>query len=144
MIRLLPILLFAAFFWSVLFGDRQFGYRDGAHFYYPLYRYVQEELAAGRLPLWNPYENLGQPLAANPTTALFYPGKLIFLLPIDFTTAYHWFTATHVLLAAFLAYRLVRAWRCSKEAAVLAGICYAFGGNVLFQHSNVPFLIGAA
>ena len=142
--RFLPILLFLAFFWSVLFGDQQFGYRDGAHFYYPLYRYVQEELAAGRLPLWNPYENLGQPLAANPTTALFYPGKLVFLLPIDFTTAYHWFVSGHVLLAALLAYRLARAWRCSEEAAVLAGICYAFGGNVLFQHTNVPFLIGAA
>ncbi len=144
MARVLPVLLFFAFFWTVLFGDRQFGYRDGAHFYYPLYRYVQEELTAGRLPLWNPYENLGQPLAANPTTALFYPGKLIFFLPFDFTTLYGWFVSGHVLLAAFLAYRLARAWRCSESAAVLAGICYAFGGNVLFQHANVPFLIGAA
>ncbi len=144
MIRIVPLLLFVAFFGSALFGNRQFGYRDGAHFYYPLYEYVQSELAAGRLPLWNPYENLGQPLAANPTTAVFYPGKLIFFLPFDYTTLYGWFVSGHVLLAAFFAYRLAKAWRCSTEAAILAGICYAFGGNVFFQHSNAPFLIGAA
>ncbi len=61
-----------------LFGGPP-GFRDGAHFYGPLFEYLRSELVAGRLPLWNPYENLGQPLAANPTTMLFYPGLWIAL-----------------------------------------------------------------
>ena len=139
----------AAFFGPVLFGTEQFAFRDGAHFYYPLYQYVQAELAlpvlsAGRLPLWMPYENLGQPLAANPTTGLFYPGKLLFFLPGDFTTLYHWFIVLHVFGAAATMYRLVRFYGKSEAASTFAAITYAFGGPVIFQHLNVIFLIGAA
>ncbi|MCL2305162.1 MAG: hypothetical protein FWC43_07445 [Planctomycetaceae bacterium] len=145
---LVPYLTFLictfAFFRDVLFGTAQFAHRDGAHFYYPLYRYIQEELAAGRLPLWMPYEDLGQPLVGNPVAGLFYPGKLLFFLPLDFTTLYHWFIVLHVFCAAVTMYRLVRFYGKSEAAATFAAITYAFGGSVLFQHSNVIFLIGAA
>ncbi|MCL2305974.1 MAG: hypothetical protein FWC43_11585, partial [Planctomycetaceae bacterium] len=145
----MPFLIFTtllciAFFWPVLFGQEQFAFRDTADFYYPLFEYVQSELQAGRLPLWMPYENIGQPLAANPVCSVFYPVKLIFFLPIDFVLAYHLFVIVHVWLAALTAYRLARHWKRSETAAVFAGLCYAFGGIVLFQHNNVPFLIGSA
>ncbi|MDR1965008.1 MAG: YfhO family protein [Planctomycetaceae bacterium] len=125
------------------------GFRDGAHFYAPLFQYLHDELAAGRLPLWNPYENLGQPLAANPTTAFFYPGTLIALgISLVFRIAPHavyaGYVGGHLLLALFLCYRLSRSWNCSREAATLAALCYALSGNILFQWNNVPFLVGAA
>ena len=99
-----------------------FAYRDAGHFYYPLFQYVQEEWAAGRVPLWNPYENLGQPLAADATSSVFYPGKLIFALPIGFAWAYKLYILAHVLLAAWAAYRLARHFGASVAAA---GICCA-------------------
>jgi len=133
-----------AFFGAVLWGTEQFAFRDGAHFYHPLYRYIQEELAAGRLPLWMPYENLGQPLAGNPAAGLFYPGKLLFFLPCDFVTLYHWFIVLHVFCAAATMYRLVRFYGKSEAASTFAAIVYAFGGSVVYQHLNVIFLIGAA
>ncbi len=133
-----------AFFASVLFGGCQFAFRDGAHFYFPLYRYIQDELSSGRLPLWMPYENLGQPLLGNPAAGVFYPPKLLFFLPFDFTTIYQLFIVAHVFLAAATMYRLVRSLGQSEAAATLASIVYAFGGPVLFQHLNVIFLIGAA
>ncbi|MDR1141937.1 MAG: YfhO family protein, partial [Planctomycetaceae bacterium] len=125
------------------------GFRDGAHFYAPLFQYLYDEIAAGRLPLWNPYENLGQPLAANPTTAIFYPVTLFtlgisVLFQFDSLTAYTGYVAGHFLLALFLCYRLARCWGCSREASTFAALCYAFSGNVLFQWNNVPFLVGAA
>jgi hypothetical protein len=125
------------------------GFRDGAHFYAPLFQYLYDEVSAGRLPLWNPYENLGQPLAANPTTAFFYPVTLFtlgiaVLFQIDPLAMYAGYAAGHFLLAMFLCYRLARCWGCSREASALAALCYAFSGNVLFQWNNVPFLVGAA
>ncbi|MDR2117325.1 MAG: YfhO family protein [Planctomycetaceae bacterium] len=125
------------------------GFRDGAHFYAPLFQYLYDEVAAGHLPLWNPYENLGQPLAANPTTAFFYPVTLLtlgisVLFRIDPLTAYTGYAAGHFLLALFLCYRLARCWGCSRESATLAAFCYTFSGNILFQWNNVPFLVGAA
>ncbi len=55
--RVLPFLLIVACFGTlflscyapVLFGDRQFGYRDAAQYYYPLYQRVQEEWNAGSM-----------------------------------------------------------------------------------------------
>ena len=136
--------LLAWFFFDALFSGGMFCFRDAAHYYYPLFKLVSDQWAAGRAPLWNPYENLGQPLAGNPTASVFYPGKLIFALPISYPWAYKTYIMAHLLLAAFAAYRLVRRWRASVEAAGVCAISYAFSGNVLFQYCNVVFLVGAA
>ena len=53
---------------------------DASFFYYPLYRRVQQEWAAGRWPLWDPGQNGGTPLLGNPVAAVLYPGKVIYAL----------------------------------------------------------------
>ena len=108
--------LFVWFFADALFGGGVFVFRDAGHYYYPLFRFVKSEWAAGRVPLWNPYENLGVPLAGNPTSSVFYPGTLIFLLQLDYAWAYKLYVMGHVLLAAGAAYRLGRHWGGSVEA----------------------------
>ena len=136
--------LFVACFSGVIFQDRLFAFRDAAHFYYPLFAYIQQTWEAGQLPWWNPYENGGMPIGANPAASLFYPGKAIFFLIRDFDTAYRAYILAHVLLAAFWAYRLARHWNTSRPAATLAAVAYTFSGAVLIQYSNVIFLVGAA
>src|SRR3954454_17619543 len=68
-------------FRSVLFGDEQFAFRDAGNFYDPLYLRVQQEWRAGRWPLWDPWQNGGQPLLGNPMAAVLYPGKILLALP---------------------------------------------------------------
>ena len=67
-------------FGDVVYRDRTFVYRDAGHFYYPLGQVIAQQWARG-LPLWNPHENCGEPLAAQPTAAVFYPGQLALTLP---------------------------------------------------------------
>ena len=136
--------LTAIFFWRVLFLGEHIAFRDGAHFYPSLFEYIQSEWRAGRVPLWNPYENLGQPLQANPVSSVFYPGKLVYFLPISSYHAYHLYVIGHILLAALSCYRLARHFSGSRPAATIAALSYAFGGSVLFQYSNIVFLVGAA
>lgn len=136
--------LFAWLFADTLFGSGMFVFRDAAHFYYPLFEFIADEWAAGRVPLWNPYENLGMPLAGNPAASVFYPGKLVFAPPIAYPWAYKTYIMAHLLLAAYAAYRLARHWRASVEAAGVCALSYAFSGNVLFTYCNVVFLVGAA
>ncbi|MEK6234678.1 MAG: YfhO family protein, partial [Planctomycetales bacterium] len=138
------VLLAAWFFGDALWSSRNFVYRDAAHFYYPLFEFVQQEWAAGRVPLWNPYENCGTPLLANGTSSVLYPGKLILAIPIGFPAAYRLYVIGHVVFAAWSAYFLARRWGSSREAAGFCAISYAFCGNVLFQYCNVVFLCGAA
>jgi hypothetical protein len=131
-------------FGEALATDQMFGYRDAAHYYYPLYWFVQEHWRQGIVPLWNSLENLGQPLAADPTSAAFYPGKLIFFLPLSYEWLYKAYIVGHVALCAATTYWLARQWQASRPAAALAAVCYTFGGSVFMQYANVVFLVGAA
>lgn len=139
---LVPLVLFA--FWPVLFRDEQFAFRDAAQFYYPLYQVIQQEWAAGRIPLWNPWENAGMPMLGNPTAAVLYPGKLIYALAPSYAWGARLYTILHVLLAVGAMYALMRAWGASRSAASIAGIAYGFGGPIFFQYCNIVFLVGAA
>lgn len=142
-----PAILLISLFSEAIYQTCEFAYRDAAHFYYPLYERIQSTLAAGRLPLWDPCENLGQPLLANPTSAVFYPGKAIFflpaLLPVSYGFCFKWYVLGHIALAFFTFYRLGRRFG-SARAALFGALSYAFGGSVLFQYTNVIFLVGAA
>lgn len=131
-------------FAPALTGEASFPFRDAAHYYHPLFEYIRGEWGAGRLPLWNPYENSGVPLVAENTSSVFYPGKLLFALPLDYTWLYNLYIVAHVALAAATSYRLARYWGASQLAAGLATLAYAFGGSVLFQYCNIVFLVGAA
>ncbi|MEA1950089.1 MAG: hypothetical protein U9N87_01805, partial [Planctomycetota bacterium] len=137
-------LLFVWIFADVIFHGRMFAFRDAGHFYYPLFQFIQGEWAAGRVPIWNPLENQGTPLLGNAASSVFYPGKIIFFLPVGFDWAYRLYVLGHLALAAFWSYRLARHWHASIEAAGVCAISYAFCGNVLLQHANVIFLVGAA
>ena len=131
-------------FYPGLFGGGVFVYRDAAHFYYPLFEFVQSQWDAGRLPIWNPYENFGKPLVAGASSSIFYPGKLIFFSPLSYAWNFRLYTIGHIALAACGAAWVARRWRRSLVAATLAGISYAFCGSVLMQYCNVIFLVGAA
>lgn len=131
-------------FGAVLFQDRTFAYRDAAHFYFPVFKHVQAEWGAGRVPLWNPYENAGVPLAGDSSSSVFYPGKLLFALPLPYATAYHLYMIMHLILATGAMYAAARQFGLRPAAAALAALGYTFSGTILFQYCNVIFLVGAA
>lgn len=119
-------------------------WRDSGHFYIPLLETVRQQWGEGRIPLWNPYENGGQPLLGDGTSGVFYPGKLIFALPFDFLLLYKIYIVGHVASAYAACYAVARGWGADRGRATLAALSYAFCGNVLFQYCNVIFLVGAA
>ncbi len=130
------------FFAPALGGRSSFVFRDAAHFFYPLFQWIRDEWFAGRVPLWNPHENLGVPLVGEATSSVFYPGKLLFLLPLDYTLLYNLYIVAHVVIAGVATFWLARRWGTSVWAAGIAAISYAFSGNVLAAHCNVVFLVG--
>ena len=153
MIRPLKILLavsacfasaaFLTCYAPALFGDRQFGYRDAGHYYYPLYQRVQEEWNAGRWPLWEREENAGMPLLGNPTAAVLYPGKLVFAI-LPYAWGARVYVVAHTALAFVAMLVLMRSWRTSWVGSALSALSYSFGTPILFQYSNVIYLVGAA
>jgi hypothetical protein len=130
-------------FHTVLFRGHQFAYRDAGHFYYPLYRLVQQEWAAGRWPLWNSWQNGGTPLLGMPMAAVLYPGKLIYAL-LPYAQAARVYVIAHTIVALLGMLALGRTLRLSGIGSSLAALSFAFGTPVLSLHSNVIYLVGAA
>lgn len=138
--------LFCWVFAEPLFSDQNFVYRDATQYYYPIFKLVRDEWSAGRWALWNPYENGGSPLLANPTASVLYPVRVVLFqwLPLSYGVAFKWYVLLHVLGAAGSMYALARHWRASECGAGLASVAYSFGSIVLFQYCNVVYLVSAA
>lgn len=115
---------------------------DFAGQYYPLQLFAARELAAGRLPAWNPYINAGQPGLADIQTGFYYPPHLLpnlalalFGLPfsVGLLTAQVVF---HFSLASLFTYLFVRrlALRCGAQlaaarfAGAIAALTFTYGG----------------
>jgi hypothetical protein len=126
-----------------LFRNRQFGYRDAAHFYYPLYERVEREWKEGRWPLWEPEENAGVPLLGNPTAAVMYPAKVIYAV-LPYPWAARIYVVAHTALAFLAMLALSRSWGTSWVGSALSALAYAFGAPILFQYCNIIYLVGAA
>jgi hypothetical protein len=73
-------------------------------FFLPKFAHGSAELAAGRLPLWNPYEYAGVPFLAEAQPAVFYPPKALLFGLLDPIPAYWAFLVLHyvALAAGFL------------------------------------------
>jgi hypothetical protein len=110
--------------------------------YYPLQLFSARELAAGRLPAWDPYINAGQPGLADIQTGLYYPlnliPNLVFALlgqpfSIGFLTAQ---VVIHFSLASLFTYLLVRhlARRAgarvpaARFAGTVSALAFTYGG----------------
>ncbi len=97
----------------------------------PWLHFALEELRAGRLPLWNPYNGGGQPLFANYQSALLSPFHLPFLL-LPFGAA---LVASALLKLAALGaftYLLLREWKLAPLAAFGGALAFAFCGHNVY------------
>lgn len=106
-----------------------FHFRDHADYFQPLRFFTAQQLRAGVLPLWNPYNASGEPWLANPQTGVFYPPAWLFIL-LPFATAYVAYIALHMLLLGAGAY-LLFARRHSWRAALIGAVATMFAGSTL-------------
>lgn len=133
------------FFGDVLPGKRTFAFRDSGHYYYRLFAWANKELESGVIPLWNPHENTGSPHVADASSSVFYPGKLLFLVPgLDYTLLFNAYVVLHYFIAAAGVASLARAWRMPSFATAISVVCYVSCGPLISQSCNVVFLVGAA
>ncbi len=97
------------------------------------------ELKHGRIPLWNPFINSGQPFLAHPESSLFYPPNLLYLaVPVPYAMTI--LIAFHVWIALLFMYKLVSYFVKDTLPAVASGVTYAlsgyFAGKIFSGHLN--------
>lgn len=155
-------LIALAFFAPVLFGPFHLpaGGGDLASFLFPMYRFIAQSLSAGDLPLWNPHQYAGAPLAADSQSGLLYPPHLLlFLLWPRFPyAALEWSVALHVGWASLGMYALLRSWRprdaraiahspahpIARSAAVLGAVAWMLSDGFVTHIGNLNYNAAAA
>ncbi len=109
--------------------------------HHPMAVYGFEVLGDGGLPLWNPYQLVGQPFLAVPHTGIFYPGNLGFLLT-DAALATEITLVAHLLLACLGMWALARELRLGTAAGFAAAVTFAWSGWMTYYVNQSALVSG--
>lgn len=129
-----------------LFRSEIPAFRDAYHFYYPQAVWLDRCVAGGELfPSWNASEGLGGSVAGQSSTALYYPLRVIWLLPaLSVAQRFSLLIVVHLLIAAAGIHYAARKLSPGGQGGWLAAISYTLSCPVLFQHTNLIYLCSAA
>ncbi|MCW5850844.1 MAG: YfhO family protein [Anaerolineae bacterium] len=133
-----PLLFLAALVLSLvgpaLVGRAGFPPGDFVDQFYAFAHFAAQEMAHGRLPLWNPYTFSGHPFLADIQSGIFYPPNLVMLLLAALLGgdlplwALYAQVALHLFLAGAFTYLLARDRLGDRGAALIAALAFALGG----------------
>jgi hypothetical protein len=143
-------LSFTAFFPCLVLG-KSYDANDLLYFFGPMRAFLQDRLAHGSFPLWNPYIFCGQPFFADLQNMMLYPPHLLSLLfPTPYGLSFFFFL--HMLLAACGMYFWLGTLRLSEGSCFMGGLLFALSGffwweiihpPVLAAYACLPWLFGS-
>ena len=117
---------------------------DPAYNMWPTNKLVGDIIASGEVPLWNPHQGGGHPLAAQYSTRAFFPYQVLEnLSPV---WSWDFYLLGRLWIAAFLTFLLLRRLGASPLAAFFGGTCFMLSGTFgwfiwLEQVLNVAMLL---
>jgi hypothetical protein len=106
---------------------------------YPNWSLARSLWEAPRIPLWNPWRNMGAPHLADPITSALYPIQWVLSAFHGFPDFFRSWVVLHTLIASLFAALLAHRWyqddSASAAAAVLAGLNGFFMARSMFPHN---------
>jgi hypothetical protein len=117
---------------------------DAIDCFYPWRFHIGECLQNGQLPYWNPFQDLGYPIHADPSSGAWYPmvwiigyfsGYTIYTIGLEF-----WI---HTFFAGIGFYLLAKTLKFEQNYALLAGLSYMLCGVFIGNAQHLPYIISA-
>lgn len=117
---------------------------DAIDCFYPWRFHIGECLQNGQLPIWNPYEDLGYPIHADPSSGAWYPvvwiigyfnGYSLYALSVEFLL--------HVFLGGVGFYMLCKTLKFATTFALIAAITYMLSGFFVGNAQHLTYVISA-
>jgi hypothetical protein len=128
-----------AIFFAPALGPDQFIARDTGRMHGPMKQWIADELAQGRVPQWNPYSGLGQPVIANGIDAVQHPFTLL-LAALPAGAALKAWILLSFAAAAAGAFAWVRLLGVRPIAAAVGAFAFALSGPFVSSSDNVTYL----
>ena len=98
---------------------------------WPLNKVMGDMYRKGEIPLWNPYQGAGVPLAGQCTIGVFFPYHILECISPVWTWDY--FLLGRLWIAGFFTCLFLRLLGLSLTASLLGGIFYMFSGNLVWH-----------
>ncbi len=110
--------------------------------FFPWRFYIGECLQNGQLPYWNPYQDLGYPIHADPSSGAWYPAVWL----IGSTFGYSIYSISfefllHIYLAGVGMFLLARTLKFETKFALMAGIAYMLSGFFVGNAQHLSYII---
>jgi len=115
-----------------------------AYYEWPINRLVGDFYRQGEIPIWNPYQAAGDPLAVQYSSRVFFPYQI--LENISPTWTWDYFILGRLWFAGFFTFLFLMGLRLSILPAFLGGIFYLFSGSFVWfinleQMANVAMML---
>ena len=115
-----------------------------AYYEWPINRLVGDLYRQGEIPIWNPYQAAGDPIAVQYSSRVFFPYQI--LENISPTWTWDYFILGRLWFAGFFTFLFLIALRLSILPAFLGGIFYMFSGSLVWfinleQMANVAMML---
>jgi len=117
---------------------------DLLSFTWPNLVFLHNELQAGRLPTWNPYQFAGEPILANHLAGVLYPPNLLAAWLFSPARALDILSIFHFTVSAFFSWLLCRRLGLGTAAAATAAVMYPLSTPMLTGVYQVSFLFTQA
>jgi hypothetical protein len=132
---------------SVLFALRGFLFGGGLTnqhpdlltFWLPRWSFLGESVAAGRIPLWNPFEMTGYRFAADPQSGWLYAPPMLLFSVFSPGPALRLFIVFNPLLAGLAMYVFLRKESIGRAAAAVGGLVLAMMMSTSTIAISLPF-----
>lgn len=117
---------------------------DAIDCFYPWRFHIGECLQNGQLPYWNPYQDLGYPIHADPSSGAWYPIVWI----IGYFNGYSMYSIGfeylfHVFFAGVGFYTLAKTLKFDPKFALIAAVAYMLSGFFIGNAQHLPYIISA-
>lgn len=139
LLALLPLI----YFYPAVLGQVTLAPGDGWTQIFGIRILVGRMLAAGQLPLWNPYIFAGMPLLASLQPGALYPPTWLFAL-LSPQAAMNLMVLTTYHLALIGTYLYARRINITRAGAMLAGLAFSFGGFMIAHLGHTNRITAAA
>ena len=100
---------------------------------WPMYALISRTLVSGKIPLWNPYQGTGAPLAADTSWSTYFPIDILYLINNQY---WDFIWILKLWIAGTLCYLFLRKLGLRWLPATGGSIAYALSGAFIFY----PFL----
>jgi hypothetical protein len=110
----------------------------------PTYCFLGKSLAAGHIPLWNPFTLGGTPFAADPQSGWAYLPAMVLFATMSCGRAMRWYLVLQPLIAGLGLYAFLRSERLSRPAATVGGVTLGLVTAISYIGLSIAFAAAVA